>query len=164
MAAYDLDCLLKDAGITRDSAKAGDAFAKAREALAAELDAGRSLVGKSKSHWQRDLTRVAESIGTTRLNPEDLRKRRARGRPRGALSSTQKRKQAVVERAVYFWIRFSPRDLSGARAGPTHKFVEAFYAAATGRHSYVERQFIRAVRPWIDEAKALGSKAAQNLN
>lgn len=143
-----LDALLDLAGIACGNAAA-------RKALVAELKFGHSLVGKSKSPLGRDLRRVVESIAAAKINPEELRKRRARGRPRGALSSAQRRKQDVVDRAVYFWIRFSPRDLSGAPEGRTYEFVEAFHKAATGKCLNVERQFDRAVMPWVDEAKAL---------
>jgi len=102
------------------------------------------------------------------LDPPAAPKPRGRGRPKGALEAAKRRKQNVVDRAVAFWITHSPLALSAAPEGRTYAFVaavhevaferDAVFGANRDRCENVERPFERAVRPWIEEAKARGQK------
>jgi len=161
-----IDKLLAIAGVGCDDEKARK-----------ELEATLSCIGARKRasaphHLALTLPRVAASLtaelarrvaaSSTPTPRKASRKRplaprvdkpRGRGRPAGALSDGQLRKQAVIDHAVAFWIRFSPRSFSAARAGRACKFVEAFHAAATGQDERVERPFERAAALLTMEAE-----------
>jgi hypothetical protein len=75
-----------------------------------------------------DRVEIREVLSTleTILLAADMAKDRRQGRPR------ETRKQYLVDSAFAFFVRFSPRKVSGTPTGAFAAFARAFYSAATG--------------------------------
>jgi hypothetical protein len=91
-----------------------------------------------------DRMEIREVLGTIEdiVRAADAAKINGQGRPRATA------KQHVTDLAFAFFVRFSPRQVSGTATGAFARFARAFYAAAIGadpeQHGGLDRQIREA--------------------